>query len=74
MLITGNISNVSQVFVGETVKVSYSYVTVTTLILVQRMKNYEVQLCLYIGNVKPTKVQFRAPGSDFIQGNENSPR
>lgn len=38
MLITENISNVSVVFVVE--KISYSYVTVTTLILVQRMKNY----------------------------------
>lgn len=38
MLITENTSNASLVFVGETVKVSYSCVTVTTLILVQRMK------------------------------------
>lgn len=67
MLITENTSNAYLVFVRETVKVSYSYVTITTLILVQRMKyDIEVQLCPNIGNVKHTKIHFSAPGSDFI--------
>lgn len=73
MLIRKNISNVSWVFVGESVQVVYNYVTVTPFMFVQCMKNdTEVQLYINKGDVKPTKVPFRTPGSDFILGNENS--
>lgn len=57
MLITENVSNVSPVFVGETVE-NQCYVTVATLILVQRRKNWAEAKSNYASEGNALKVRF----------------